>query len=712
MALYYYADKEDILKEDSINNYEDIFKEYNKKIPSLDEALNEMYKSINISDLKAKTLKEDILAKTAEIIRNNFKFIKQKFPIITEEEAQIICSYNCIPYDPNFTPYIILNRNLCEENRYEGITKISKYCYIFLKSLRKLDRFFINKNYLYKCIEKKVYIQSSNKKKFLYERGKIKIFWGFTSFSSFIKKSYILKEKEIKIETGTIFSLYGDVYGYDISLFNSSMSNEIILEPEQKCKVIDVIHSNKNTKFINIRLKSEDFNNNILPNILNNFDIIYKNINIPKLIKIVYHSTSGIKRLFGDEFIKTNKKYCTFIHNNKEYDLMTSIYIYSTFEHRTEIYLKGFEKLSNLNQMFYNNGYLYSCDDIYISSNVFSMSKMFMNCKSLLTLPNIDKWDISNVTDMSCLFYGCSSLKSLPDISRWNVSNVKDMNSMFYGCSSLSSLPELSMWNLSNVEDLEYLFSNCSSLSRLPNISKWNIQKVKKMKYFFFGCNNLLSLPDIGKWNLSNTKDISYMFYGCKKLKTLPDISKWDTSNIFYMNSVFQNCTSLLYLPDISQWKMKKVSTISIIFQGCSSLIFLPDISKWDTSNIQEMSSIFDGCISLSSLPDISKWDISSAYCLNYMFSNCRLLSYLPDISKWNTCNILDMSYLFEGCQSLLYIPDISIWKVPKLKKINYMFKDCLSLSYFPNITKWKHFDLIEKSDLKLNSIKCLPISE
>ena len=182
MSLNYYDDKEDILKEDSINNYEDIFKEYNKKNPNLEDALDEMYTSTKISDLKVKTLKEDILRKTNEIIKNNFYFIKQKYPRITNEEAQIIISYNCIAYDPDFSPYKILNKNLCQENKYEGIKKVSKYFYIFLKSLRKLDRYFINKTYLYKCIDKKVLINNNNETKFVYKRGKTKIFRGFTTF--------------------------------------------------------------------------------------------------------------------------------------------------------------------------------------------------------------------------------------------------------------------------------------------------------------------------------------------------------------------------------------------------------------------------------------------------------------------------------------------------------------------------------------------------
>ena len=31
---------------------------------------------------------------------------------------------------------------------------------------------------------------------------------------------------------------------------------------------------------------------------------------------------------------------------------------------------------------------------------------------------------IDDITNMSCIFYECSSLLSIPDISKWNTSNV------------------------------------------------------------------------------------------------------------------------------------------------------------------------------------------------------------------------------------------------------------------------------------------------
>ena len=59
------------------------------------------------------------------------------------------------------------------------------------------------------------------------------------------------------------------------------------------------------------------------------------------------------------------------------------------------------------------------------------------------------------------MFYGCSSLLSLPDISKWNTDNVDSIKYMFYECSSLSSLPDISKWNTDNEPDMNDMFNGC-----------------------------------------------------------------------------------------------------------------------------------------------------------------------------------------------------------------------------------------------------------
>ena len=80
---------------------------------------------------------------------------------------------------------------------------------------------------------------------------------------------------------------------------------------------------------------------------------------------------------------------------------------------------------------------------------------------------------------MSQIFSGCSSLISLPNISRWNTINVSNMSQIFSGCSSLKSLPDISRWNIDKVIDILEMFSECSSLKEIPDISNWNTNTVK-----------------------------------------------------------------------------------------------------------------------------------------------------------------------------------------------------------------------------------------
>ena len=127
---------------------------------------------------------------------------------------------------------------MISENRKNGIHNISKYLYIFLQSLRKLPKYYPpkNKKLLYRCITHKVSLEKNedNENIIPYKIGNKKTFWGFTSTSTNPKTTYnFLKNKE-KIKSGTIFSLEGDIWGYNIELFNYFNEKEILLEPERK----------------------------------------------------------------------------------------------------------------------------------------------------------------------------------------------------------------------------------------------------------------------------------------------------------------------------------------------------------------------------------------------------------------------------------------------------------------------------------------------
>ena len=239
MSLNQYDEGEEIEKKDeTINNYEDLFTPYINNPPSLKEALIHLFTSSGLDQDKANDMATNIISICDERIEQKLSEIKSKYPEISFEDAKIIASYTCeSSYSSDYSPYRLLNRNLVSDNRKQGLQNVSKYFFILLKSLRKLTRFYPDsKNkYLYRCIDTMVNykIDPFKDNSVPYLNGNTKTFWGFTSTSPKIHTSYSFLQG-VTFKKGTVFTISGDVWGYDISLFNTCNEKEILLEPERK----------------------------------------------------------------------------------------------------------------------------------------------------------------------------------------------------------------------------------------------------------------------------------------------------------------------------------------------------------------------------------------------------------------------------------------------------------------------------------------------
>ena len=287
-------------------------------------------------------------------------------------------------------------------------------------------------------------------------------------------------------------------------------------------------------------------------------------------------------KLFGEKFVENNKYHCNIKYENKLFNLIEYLDISNNNNQKDKLEIK----LIGIN-------------------NIINASYMFDNCSSLLSIPNISKWNTNRVTDMSNMFYSCNSISSFPDISNWDTSNVTSIHSMFAHCSSISSLPDISKWNTSKVVNMCNTFACCSSLTSLPDISKWDISNVTDISFIFRNCKSLISFPNISNWNTNKITIFCQAFYNCSSISEFPDISKWNTENVNDMEELFANCSSLSSLPDISKWNTSKVTNMSKMYFDCSSLKSLPDISKWNFDKVNEKEQIFSGCSSLSSIPEI-----------------------------------------------------------------------------------------------------------
>ena len=298
MSIHFYSEKEEYNKEESINNYKHLFIDYVNKQPSLREALNQLFISEGAKKEELNELVEDILTKCKKIIDINFNKIKKKYPKISYDEALIISSYTCESKDIKFNPYTILNTNLISDDREKGIINVSKYFFILLNSLRKLTKYYPDKKspFLYRCIKKQVSINYDQFKPNLvpYISGQLKTFWAFTSTSINVLTNFLYEDKNNNIKCGTLFTLTGDIWGYDITLFNNYKENEILLEPERKFKIEQVIPPIN--QLINIRCIIQDTR------------LVLSDFGYQDYITIRYKIFSNDEkiRIFGDKFVENN----------------------------------------------------------------------------------------------------------------------------------------------------------------------------------------------------------------------------------------------------------------------------------------------------------------------------------------------------------------------------------------------------------------------
>ena len=112
MSLSFYDVEEGNEKQESINNYYDLFIDCMIKPPNLYEALEQMFTSAGANENEINDLIQDILSKSENKINTTFKEIKNKFPQISKEDAIIISSYTCESKKEGFSPYQLLNTNM------------------------------------------------------------------------------------------------------------------------------------------------------------------------------------------------------------------------------------------------------------------------------------------------------------------------------------------------------------------------------------------------------------------------------------------------------------------------------------------------------------------------------------------------------------------------------------------------------------------------
>ena len=547
MSIIYYSEEEDNNKEESINKYKELFSEYKNQKPSLSDALEQMFLSAGANKNKSYDLTKDILLKCESKINDNFDEIIKKYPNITKNDAYIICSYTCESKDKKLSPYRILNQNLVSDDRKKGIKNISKYLYIFLNSLRKLEIYIPSNKYLYRCITSQVKLSPDpfNDKFIPYIIGNQKTFWGFTSTSSNVKMTYNFLKEEQTIKTGTIFVLGGYIWGYDITLFNYFNEKEILLEPERKFKIDNILPPINGIITINCNILKTPLildDNNIsekIYNKLNNINNYNENNNKYNYIceikmeinedgKYKYISSMGLLCNIKDKNMKAIITYSNIINldilnkenkliyfkNNKEkkeIDLKKSRFKYIYDEITIIEILENEEDINNYIEI-----------DDYIKSNDYKDEEIILieyNKNNKIKYID-DKIKENNNDNFIC--YNNNNIKegiiilkdNLKLIGIINENNKLSMNKILNKINYMKGIYEIK-------NEIEVLING----EIKSCFFKYKFNKEGKYIIYYLSKNYL--------------KDMSFMFNNCSSLKEL-NLSSFNTNNVTNMDHMFE----------------------------------------------------------------------------------------------------------------------------------------------------------------------------
>ena len=350
-----------------------------------------------------------------------------------------------------------------------------------------------------------------------------------------------------------------------------------------------------------------------------------------------------------------------------------------------------FNDVTDLSQMFSQDGKLKKIGLNGNFSNVSTITSMFENCRSLEEINIVStSGDFgTSITDMSKLFQGCESLKSITFMGSFD--NVTNISSMFSGCTNLETA-KIGTFNKDKLKTANNVFDGCTSIKSFSTdpdsdadvkLISSGFSNVETFASMFNGCT---SLEDVEiKGTFSNLISTNSMFKGCSAL-TSAIIDGDDFGNaLTEMQSMFFGCTAL---PSVSlTGDFSKVQKMTSMFYNCSSLASAILDGNFG-EELTSMASMFYGCSSITSatIYDAGE-DSDAAVQLSGDFSNVTTLenvfkdcSSLTDVDiKTDFENLTKISNIFASCNNLTTAKIDG--KFEKLTSLNSLFKDKTKLT-------------------------------
>ena len=263
-------------------------------------------------------------------------------------------------------------------------------------------------------------------------------------------------------------------------------------------------------------------------------------------------------------------------------------------------------------------------------------SSMFLQCRQLRTLPQID---LSAATNLQSIFNGCSALENMPSIS---IPAATTTNGMFSNCSNLKTVGRIT--TSSALTNTGNMFSNCPSLITAPVVT--NLLSVTSAGSMFGSCINLRYAPDM---TFGAVAAINNLFGGCVSLIRGPSITSTLSLNV---SSVFNGCTAMRSCGTLN---FGSASNLNSMFSFCTALEVCPSI----TAAPQTMNGMFQNCYRLRDVSALSSLSFTDAYDGTSMFQNCHTLASIPNI--FTSTKMVSISFMFSGCVSLNTVPTITV---------------------------------------------------
>ena len=219
--------------------------------------------------------------------------------------------------------------------------------------------------------------------------------------SMFDTSRFIKFKKEEKVEDYNL-----NILGYEFVKNNKNKAKLIIKNKKSPLMEFIKINENENNKIKISMVLSKDISNG---------SCMFKNCE--NLVKLSFNFDRKIiqnDELYLPTKIEENENIIYSYYTNSDDNEFSS---YSNFK-SNNILSKDSELISTEKDEYYDNFMFFLNNKLMNKQNIFSnLNRIFENCKSLKTLPDISQWNTFYVQDMSHIFYNCTSLLSLPDIN-------------------------------------------------------------------------------------------------------------------------------------------------------------------------------------------------------------------------------------------------------------------------------------------------------